>query len=321
MNKPVALAVAAFLLSGCGPKTHLDLELRSVSITVPRLVTPAVTLVPPATTPVPVSLPPVPPITGFFPPPPGPAPSVPPVAPRGNPCPSADQFAVPAKPASPIVVGLPAPGRTVQNAFGSYSQQGTVGQLNGTVEVTTTRLPASTTAVGQQVDSWTVERKQGKARTVEVYQLVHPSASGSATAPGIYLVGLAWDDPVRGTMTFQPSANGLEILPNPVQVANNSTQYAGAATDPDSLTTLALVRNVTGRKRVDACGQLVDTYTVSMTGTLVSPSSQLQVAWTQQLATSYGAPVVESTLTLSNPVDGFTWTQTLRNTTVPAASR
>ena len=34
---------------------------------------------------------------------------------------------------------------------------------------------------------------------------------------------------------------------------------------------MALVRNVTGRKRIDLCGELVDTYTVEMTGTLRQP--------------------------------------------------
>ena len=31
-------------------------------------------------------------------------------------------------------------------------------------------------------------------------------------------------------------------------------RYVGVATDPASLTTMALVRNVTGRARVDLCG-------------------------------------------------------------------
>jgi hypothetical protein len=321
MRRLLSLALLApLVLTGCGPKTHLDLQLRPVSITVARIVTPAVTLVPPATAPVPVSLPPAPPLGTFFPPASSPPPAARPVPPAAG-CPAADEFAVPAKPATPSVVGLPPAGSSVQNAFGSYAEQGTVGPLNGLVDVTVTHLPSSTTSVGQRVDSWSVERLQGKAKTVELYQRLHPAASPAATAPGIYLVGLAWDDPVRGRLRFQPTGNGLQVLPDPVQVASSAAQYAGAATDPDSLTTLTLVRNVTGRKRVDACGQLIDTYTAAMTGLLVSPSQQLQVSWTQQLATAYGASDVESTLTLTSPVDGFTWTQTLRNTALPGDSR
>jgi len=61
---PLALA-SCVLLTGCGPKTHLDLELRSVNVKTARILTPAVTLVPPATAPVPAALPPLPPLLLF----------------------------------------------------------------------------------------------------------------------------------------------------------------------------------------------------------------------------------------------------------------
>jgi hypothetical protein len=228
---------------------------------------------------------------------------------------------VPDKAAPAGVVGYPATQAFVQNAFGTYAVAGNLKPLGGVVDVKVVRLAPSTSSTGQKVDAWRVERRAGKATSVEVYQLVHASAAASATAPGIYLAALAWDDPTRGRLTFQPAGLGLEILPDPVAVANNDTQYAGAATDPDSLTTLSLVRNVRARKRVDACGKLIDTYSVEMTGVLVSPTAQYQVGWTQQLATAYGGLDVESTLALSSPLDGFSWSRTLRSTTVPAESR
>ncbi|MCU1603346.1 MAG: hypothetical protein JWO22_4055 [Frankiales bacterium] len=313
----VPLAVAT-LVSGCGPTTHLDLSLRSVPVTIPRLVTPAVTLVPPATGPVPVSLPPLPPSVvqlPQLPPPSAPPVQVPPPKPPA--CPTAGQFDVPAKPASPLVTKPPAPGRYTMNAFGTYAKGGTVKPLNGSVDVLVTALPSSTSAVGQQIDAWQVKRTDATSVSVEVYQLVHVSSSPAATAAGIYLVGLAWKDPVRGDLTFQAAGNGVLIVPDPVAIATSAAQYAGAATDPNSLTTLAIVRNVTGRKRVDACGRLIDTYTVAMTGTLVSPGMQRQLSWTQQIATAYGGSDVEDSFTLSSPVEGFTWTRTLRNTALP----
>ena len=88
----------------------------------------------------------------------------------------------------------------------------------------------------------------------------------------------------------------------------------------DTLTTLNVVRNVMGRQRVDVCGKLVDTYTVTMTGALVTRDAQWQVSWTQQLATAYGGIDVASTLALSTPA-GTSWTRTLRSTTVPAVAR
>ena len=198
--------------------------------------------------------------------------------------------------------------------------------MSGTVAVKVVRLPSSSTTAGQRVDSWRVERRADTSTSVEVYDLVHSSAAENAIAAGIYLVGLAWDDPVRGKVSFRPVGNGLFILPDPVEIAQQpvegvSAQDAGAATDPQSLTTLALARSVLGRQRIDVCGKLVDTYTVDMTGTLVTRDALWQVAWTQQLATAYGGIDVASTLTMSSQVSGLSWRRTLRSTTVPVLPR
>jgi hypothetical protein len=313
---PLALASCA-LLTGCGPKTPLDLELRSVNVTAARILTPAVTLVPPATAPVPTALPPLSPLTPYLEEPATPpVPVAPPVA-----CPKASAFAVPARQGTPLVEGYPAAATYLQRAQGSTGQQ----SLNGTVQTRVVRLAPSTTSAGQRVDSWRVERRWGTSTSVEVYDLVHSSIADAAVEPGIYLVGLAWDDPVLGKVDFRPAGNGIEVLPNPVAIARQpvqgvAAQYSGSGTDPQTLTTLNVVRNVMGRQRVDVCGQLVDTYTVSMTGVLVTRDAQWQVGWTQQLATAYGGIDVASTLARSTP-DGTSWTRTLRSTTVPVVAR
>jgi hypothetical protein len=296
--------------------------MRSVNVTVHRVVLPAVTIVPAATTPVPAPLPPLPPLAPYLQPPV----SRPPVASKPVACPKAGPFAVPDQPATPIVGSYPASASYVQRAQGSAGRAGALTSLAGTVAVKVVRLAASTTSAGQAVDSWRVERRSGSSTSVEVYDLVHSSAADAAIAPGIYLVGLAWDDPVRGTVTFRPAGNGLFVLPDPVEIAQQpvkgvAAQYAGAATDPQTLTTLSVARNVLGRQRIDVCGKLVDTYTVEMSGVLVTRDAQWQVAWTQQLATAYGGIDVASTLALSSPASGLSWTRTLRSTTVPVVPR
>lgn len=314
-----AAVAAAVLLAGCGPTTELDLGLRSVSITVPRLVTPAVELIPPAPPP-PLALPALPPILRFLPPAREPAPAVlpPPSTAPAPACPKAGPFAAPARPESLVVQAPPGPGSSTQVAAGSSSSPAGAASLAGNVTTTVVALPRSTSTAGQVVDSWRVERRAATSRSVELYQLVHPSVSPLATASGIYLVGMAWTDPLRGDLSFQPEGGGLFVLPSPVQLAaSGSAQYAGSATDPDTLTTLSLIRNVTGRKRVDICGEVVDTFTVEMSGTLTSPGRQQQIAWTQQLATAYGAANVAETLTLSAPTTSFLWTRALRSTEVP----
>lgn len=316
---PAALLIAVGLLAGCGPRTELNLNLRSVSITVPRLVTPAVELVPPAPPP-PLALPALPPIRQFLPPAeePAAAPVTPPPPPAPTACPQAGPFAAPARPETLIVPAPPVAGTTTQLSAGSFSSPTGTGNLAGRVTATVVALPRTASTAGQAVDSWRVERRSATSRSVELYQLVFPSDSPLATAPGIYLVGMAWTDPVRGDLSFQPEGGGLQILPLPVQLsASGSAQYAGSATDPDTLTTLSLVRNVTGRKRIDICGDVVDTFTVEMTGALTAPGRQQQVAWTQQLATAYGGANVAETLTLTAPATSFLWTRNLRSTEVP----
>lgn len=323
MRRNVALAFAACtLLSACGPTTHLDLQMRSVSVTVPHIVTPAVTIVPPATGPVPAPLPAFPALTSYLPQTPQP-----PVVPTQQvACPPASAFAVPSQPGTPIIAGYPATATYVDRASGSSGPTAAVKRFRGTGVVTVVRLPSSTTAAGQAVDSWRVERRTGTSTTVEVYDLLHSSAADTAIPPGIYLVGMAWDDPVVGRITFQPAGNGLFVLPDPVEVAQQpvqgvAAQYAGSATDPQSLTTMSVVRNVEGRERVDVCGALVDTYTVSITGSLVTRDAQWKVDWSEQLATAYGGIDVQSTLALSSPASGLSWTRVLHNTTVPVLPR
>ena len=323
IRPPVLLAVLSLaLLTGCGPKTQLDVNLRSVSITVPRLVTPAVELVPPSTTPVLAQLPPVPPVTTVLPLT-STYPAAPPVAQAPAPvCPKANPLDVPDRPATIGVDAPPAAATFIQNDSGSFAGAAgtpTSGSLAGPVTVQVKRLPRATTDAGQVIDSYQVVRTDAarKSSQVEQYQLVHPSSDPTATAGGIYLVGMAWHDPARGNLSFQPTS-GLQILPVPVAVAQSGVpQYVGTGTDPDTLTTLSLARNVNGRKRVDVCGKLVDTFTVDMTGTLTTADIQRQVSWTQHLATAYGAVDVEDTLALSNPVAGFSWVRTARSTTVP----
>lgn len=316
-----AVLICLLLLTACGPKTPLELDLRTVSISVPRLLTPAIELVPPATRPQPVALPPPPPLITVLPT----VPTYPPVSapqPPAPACPKAGPLAVPAKPASITVPAPPAAGSAIQTSTGSYAGSASTpatGSLAGAVGVTVKSLPATTSLAGQRVDSWQVIRTDPtrNSTSVEAYQLVQPSSAPGATAGGIYLVGLGWQDPLRGQLSFEPAGNPLQILPVPVQVASNSTQYANSATDPNTLTTLSIIRNVTGRKRIDICGQLVDTFRVEITGTLTTASRQYQLSWNQHLATAYGGADVEDTLSLTAPVDGFSWVRTLRNTTIP----
>ena len=311
---------ATVLLTACGPQSHLRFNLRTVGVTVPRIIAPAVQLVAPSAPP-PVALPPVAPVIDQLPA--RPPSAVTPIAAPKNPCPPAPALAVPKHAATETIDNAPPTQAFGQRASGDFASPAAKGSLAGTVQVTVTDLPDSTTSTGQSVKAWRVQQVDPatKTRAVEIYQLVLPSAAPGAMDAGIYLVGVGWDDPVRGTVTFQPTGNGLFVLPSPVQVAQNDAQYAGIATDPDTLTTLELVRNVRARKRIDVCGQLVDTWTVEMTGTLTTPTAQWNVTWNQQIATAYSGVDVDELLGLQDVKGGLSWTRRLVSTTVPEEVR
>ncbi|HVT75621.1 MAG TPA: hypothetical protein VHD87_01225 [Acidimicrobiales bacterium] len=309
----LALALGAVSLTACGPKTHLHLSMRTESITVPRLVTPAIELVAPADVPT-VTFPEFPSAGSLLP-------ALPPAPPGKVGCPTADEFATPEVPATLEVTAPPAEQTATQLEVGAYSTSAGQSPLVGVVTETIKHLPSSKASNGQRVDAWTVERVDAahKTRWVEIYQLVHSSSALGATSGGVYLVGLAWDDPVLGKLRFDAVGNGVQVLPSPVQRASNNVQYAGAATDPSTLTTVAIVRDVRGRKNVDACGDLIDAWTVEMTGTVTTTTWQRALTWTQRVATGYGAADVEDTFTVVDPRTQLLWTRTVRNTALPTA--
>jgi len=313
----VTLALAAFAATGCGPHVGLQLNMRQESLTVPRLLVPAVTLVPPAPVLVAPPLPAIPVIP--------PAPPVVPPPPPPPKCPPASEFAVPAESASITLDSPPANAAYTQSSTGSYSGSAATpssGKLTTPVVSVVTRLPQTTSAVGQVSDNWVVVRSEpaGKMSVIEQYQLVHPSSSVQAVSPGLYLGGMKWKDPVRGDLSFVPAGGGVELMPSPINTSSTSA-YASSATDPDSLTTMNVVGNVTGRKRIDVCGTLIDTFTVALSGTLTSPNFLRQFTWRQQVATQYGGILVEDELTLTTPGGGLSWDRTLHDTNAPEVSK
>jgi len=318
------LIVGALLLTACGPEQALSLNMRNVSISVPRLITPAAQLVERAPLPPPTPLPPPPPIRTLLPPKPKPKPAAAPVVvAEPEVCPKAEPLAVPERPAARTLAGIPQEGTTEQAmdlTYGGAPVDPPSGALEGFVETTITALDAAESSEGQRLDSWAVERTdlETGATSVEVFRLVHPAPDGGGTNPGIWLVGMAWQDEVRGDLTWEPAGDGIWILPSPVVLASeDGIQYFGLGTDPQTFTTVYLNRNVTGQKRVDVCGDLVDTFTVALSGTITTLTETRQVDWTINFATAHGGVDVEQTMALSSVEQGFVWTRTLRSTVVP----
>lgn len=327
LRLPMAVCGCLLAATACGPASTLDVTMRGVSITVPRIVSTAVQLVPPPSMPVAAQLP-LPPL-----PAPEPLPTTAPIAapPAPDPCPRADQLAIPGELAVPNVAHPPAADSVDQHSTGSFAGASTApasGKLSGSVRAVLTLLAPATSATGQKVDNWRVERTSlgpFGGNSVEQYQLVEPSSAPAAATTALYLTGLAWKDRQRGDVAFAPMGSGVELMPIPVGDTGAfgtvgyqpPVEWASSQTDPLSQTTLSVQGNVTGKKRVDVCGTVVDTYTVALTGTLTTPTQVRNLAWRLQVATQFGAAIIEDELTLSDAGSGFRWDRTLTDTAVP----
>lgn len=323
-RKPLAMATLfAAALTACGPQAPLELNLRTVALTVPRIPTPAVEMIEPPPEPPPLSLPrPVPVRTLVPPPPPPPPPTPPPVV--EDPCPPGDPTVAPERSAGVYVTGLPAEGTRFERATTTAvdPESGDAVVTESEIEVTITRLgQTSAELTGQLLDDWVVERVDTATGAVSATQFryVHESDAPGATDPGIWLVGMAWTDETRGgEINWAPAGSGLWLLPSPVVLqAEDGVQYVGSATDPQTLTTVSIVRNVIGRDRVNACGEYVEGYVVKTTGTFTAPGFERDLSWDLTLATGYGGIDIESTLALTSLTDEAAWSRTTTTNQVP----
>ncbi len=325
-RRPLVLVTTlAAVLTACGPQAPLELNLRTVALTVPRIPTPAVEMIPPAPAPLPVSLPAPVRVGTLLPPPPPPPPPTPAPAPAvEDPCPPGDPTAAPERSAGVYVTGLPAEDQRTERATTNYvdPETGDAVVSESEIDVTVRRLGQSEAAItGQLLDDWVVERVDTAtgASSATQFRYVHESDAPGATNPGIWLVGMAWSDPSRGgDITWEPAGSGLWLLPSPVVLqAEDGVQYVGTATDPRTTTTVTIVRNVTGRDRVNACGEYVEGYVVGMTGTFTAPGFARELAWELTLATGYGGIDVESSLALTSPAATAAWSRTTTTNEVP----
>ena len=305
---PVRAAVLGLALTAaCGPHVPLNLAVQEVPLNIllgaqesqaaQQVIT--IFLPPPASLPV------------LLPPGEGPLPS-----PSPQPCPSAPPGTDPLLPASPDLIGQPEPGVYAVRTGGSWQPDvsagtayafPTVGTMTVTQPVPVLTGPASTRAgeyTYSVIDS--VAGQDGEEKVTTDFLVVPSNVTESAPAgqvvtqaAGMFITRITTVS--RGaTTTFTPSSPVTYVnLPLAVGVS-----WVTAGTDPTTGTTLNLSGAIepspqthgTGRYRVDACGQVYDTWEVHATGTLVGPQENLTIDWRYDVATQYGGIELRHTL-------------------------
>jgi hypothetical protein len=308
---PVRLAILALALTAaCGPHVPLSLAVQEVPLAIllglqpqaPQKITIYVQA-PPVT--LPELLPP-----GFAPVP-TPSPSA---------CPSAPPDADPLVPASPDLLGEPKAGVYPIRVGGTWQPDITkptayAFPAAGTMTVTQPKplLPAGSSDYTYSVVD--VPSGGDGEESVETDFLVVP-ANPTESAPAGQVVTQAAGIFITSIKTtgahpasFTPSTP-ITYLNLPVAVG---TSWTTAGTDPVSGTTLSLSGSIdpspqtdgTGRYRVDACGQVYDTWEVHATGTLVGPGENLSLDWYYDVATQFGGLELRHTLAESGQFNGL----------------
>jgi hypothetical protein len=314
-----ATALLVLGLAGCGPHIPLDLGVQEVPLNIllgaqaPGKSPTVVTVLLPGGNPffVPTTQP------QLLEPGVAPSPSPPPVA-----CPTAPPGTDPVVPASPDLLGEPQPGIYAYRQNGTWQPDTKTPQTFAfpTAGITTVSkpVPVATVPTGPtseynysvtDVPSGSDGAEQVRTDFLVVPQNVTESAPGGQVvtqAAGIFLQGIMTTGPKATTFRPVPAITYLNL---PVAVG---ISWTSSGTDPTTGTTMQLSGTVetsdqthkTGRFRVDACGQVYDTWEVHATGTLVGPGVNVTLDWHYDIATQFGGLQLRHTLSEGGAFQG-----------------
>ncbi|GAC1328615.1 MAG: hypothetical protein NVSMB17_04240 [Candidatus Dormibacteria bacterium] len=317
--RPLALVCLSLLLSGCGPHVPLEVSVKQVPVDiilglqkVQKAVSGALGSLPPLPQP-------------FAPPPPpsgpvqvgngtaGPAPvsSVPiPSAaasptPSPLPCPVANLLTTfPEKAATADLQGMPEPGVYRFRNGGAY--QPDTNTSTGIINFpdSGTRTVTSPAALAPGIFTFDVVNttggKTGRSKVTTSFEVVPqnitagtPGGQTVTQAAGIFITAITGQPADAPFFNFRPQPM-ITYLNLPVSFG---VSWDTSGSDPANGMTLKLHGAIAddtvkgtnkGRRVVDACGTLVDTWEVIATGQLVGPNEKLAIGWAYDVATQYG---------------------------------
>ncbi|MBC7375009.1 MAG: hypothetical protein H7323_13560 [Frankiales bacterium] len=308
MNRPHALSLLvaiAVLTAGCGgPDRPLSVGFKEVpsNVVLGAQSSPSPAAPPVANNASPaadvalVTLP-LPPSIVALPPPPFTVPNpdqpiAPPLPqPTGPACPKADPLQAPAIEAPTAVTARPIKAQYLFRNAGSFQVSGADARTG-----TFPALSVRTVSGALELDNgflFEVAETLGDITTTTVYDVVQTQPLGSPFTPGLYIVKVTSRGSDGQESVFSPTPE-LQLAAFPL-VRGARVQARGV--DATTATSMSFVSTVTGKNRVDACGEPLDSFTLDLTeGRLVSPSQDLDFTATYQIGTQYGGLVLRETV-------------------------
>lgn len=326
MRRVVAGGLLLLLTTACaGPDRPLRVDFKEVPSNVvlgaQGSPSPAVVVAPsPGSQPPAFTLPP-PPSVVTLPPPtfqvPDPArPMAPPLPqPTAVPCPVADPLKGPAVEAPASVELRPAKAQYVFRNVGSFEVSGADARRGAfpALSLRTVSGPLET-PTGFLFD---VAESLGDITTTTTYDVVQRQPVGSPFAPGLYIARITSKDSSGQSSVFEPTPE-LRLAAFPLV---RGARLESRGVDPRTQTAMSFVSTVTGKARVDACGELLDSFVLDLTeGRLLSPTQDLTFTSTYAIGTQYGGLVLREAVAFAGR-DGDTGVSRTNTSTVSQVPR
>jgi hypothetical protein len=300
MKRALAFVLLLALVACGGPEVPLQIVGKSVPVDVafgPNGALPDVGVrpVPGGFVIVPTPIPPDPLDPFEVPPPPAPL----------KPCPKADPLAFPKEVATDTVTEPPAAARYPFRVSGerTHGEQTeslpsiafrTVGNIGRTITDDLRYDVAEATETEAEATIWSY---QVTSRAIELTGVQHI---------------------VNGeTSRFAP-LTPIQILPLPPRqvdaLGRGVTTWTSTGSDPVSQTTWVVDGQLIGdgKARVDACGEIIDTWLAELSVQTISPTEDTTATWRINVATQYGGLIVRETIATEGTKDGRPYSEQRR---------
>lgn len=212
-------------------------------------------------------------------------------------CPSADPLAAPAVEAPATIDAPPVAGQYLFRNNGTFEVSGPDAQRG--------RFPATSLRTvqllfredGGRVFEFSVAETLGDITTTTVYRVVRSpdlGATPSGTSdPGLFIRQVQSRRADGESTTFTPTPP-LRLAALPLI---RGARVESRGVDPTTATTMSFVSTVSGKARVDACGQPLDSFTLELTeGKVLAPRQDLDFAATYAVGTQFGGLVLRETV-------------------------
>ena len=220
-----------------------------------------------------------------------------PAPPVRPPCPTADPLQAPSVEAPSTIDAPPVDGAYFFRNKGNYDVSG-ANPRRGSFPATSFRTVKTTfQSEDGRVFEFTVAETLLDTTTTTTYRVVKAAEIGAAAEgtadAGLYILQIETRNLAGDTATFNPTPE-LRLAALPLV---RGARVEARGVDPITATTMTFASTVSGKSRVDACGEPLDSFTLDLTeGRLIGPEQDLQFVATYAVGTQFGGLVLRDTV-------------------------